>query len=89
MKIIVSQRVATEYGKSIRGIAPRARLVSPYAADGGLRWSEDAAGAAVALLSEDMWLDLDQRRLVLPAMFTLQDVRWFHTFSAGTDSGAF
>jgi len=89
MKIIVSQRVAKEYGKRIRAIVPGAGLVSPSAVTGQLRWSGDPANADAALLSEDMWLDLDSRRLALPAMFGLQDLRWFHTFSAGTDAGAF
>ncbi len=89
MKLIVSLRVAKDYGRRIRLVVPRARLVSPYAGDGALGWSGDADGADAALLSEDMWLDLESRRLVLPAMFGLQGVRWFHTFSAGTDAGAF
>ena len=85
----MSQRVAKEYGKRIRAIAPRSRLLSPSVAEGALHWPGDPSDADVALLSEDMWLDLDQRRLVLPAMFGLQGVRWFHTFSAGTDAGPF
>ncbi|MBI5289661.1 MAG: D-2-hydroxyacid dehydrogenase [Chloroflexi bacterium] len=89
MKIIVSTRVAKEYGKRIRAVVPGARLVSPSAVAGELRWSSDPGSPDAALLSEDMWLDLDSRRLVLPAMFSLQGLRWFHTFSAGTDAGAF
>ena len=90
MKIIVSSRVAKEYGRRIRAAAPGARIITPaITEDGAVRWSADPANADACLLSEDMWLDLTLRQALLPAVFALEGLRWFHTFSAGTDAGAF
>lgn len=90
MKIVVSERVAKEHGKRIRAAAPGAKLVWPSLNAGGtVRWSGDPAGADVCFFSEDFWSDLAMRQSVLPAVFRLEGLRWFHTFSAGTDAGAF
>ncbi len=90
MKIIVSETVAREYGKRIRAIVPRAKLVTPViAADGRFAWSGEVTGADVALLSEDLWQDLNLRQKALPAFFRVEGLRWLHTFSAGVDSPAF
>ena len=52
MKIIVSSRVATEYGKRIRAAAPGARIITPaITEDGAVRWSADPANADACLLS--------------------------------------
>ena len=90
MKIVVSPTIARDYGRQIRAIVPRAKLITPsIAADGTLAWSADATGADVALLSEDLWQDLDLRQKALPAFFQIEGLRWLHTFSAGVDSPAF
>jgi phosphoglycerate dehydrogenase-like enzyme len=90
MKIVVSPAVARSYGRQIRAIVPRATLITPsISADGLLAWSADVTGADVALLSEDLWQDLDLRRKALPAFFGIEGLRWLHTFSAGVDSPAF
>jgi phosphoglycerate dehydrogenase-like enzyme len=90
MKIVVSATVARDYGRRIRAIVPRAQLITPsVAADGGLAWSADVAGADVALLSEDLWQDPELRQKALPAFFRIEGLRWLHTFSAGVDSPAF
>jgi D-2-hydroxyacid dehydrogenase (NADP+) len=89
MKIVVTERVAREYGARIRKIVPRARLAVASVRDGGLEWSVDPAGADVCCFSEDMWADLDLRRTVLPVVFRLEGLKWFHTFSAGVDAPVF
>ncbi len=90
MKIVVSPTVALDYGRDIRAIVPRAKLITPtVGADGALAWSADVTGADVALLSEDLWQDLDLRQKALPAFFRIDGLRWLHTFSAGVDSPAF
>jgi phosphoglycerate dehydrogenase-like enzyme len=90
MRIIVSERVRAEYGARIRGADPAARFVVPsLAADGVIRWSSDPRRADVCCLSADMWEDLDLRRSVLPLLFGIEGLRWFHTFSAGVDAAVF
>ncbi|HYM16907.1 MAG TPA: D-2-hydroxyacid dehydrogenase [Dehalococcoidia bacterium] len=89
MNIVVSPRVAREYGPRIRKIAPGARLIVPSVQRGALRWKGDPARADVCCFSEDLWQDEELRRLALPAVFRLEGLRWFHTFSAGTDAPAF
>ena len=89
MNIVVSDRVRRHYGKRIRAIVPRARFVVPSLRDGVVAWNADPASAEVCCFSEDFWQDLDMRRHVIPALFGLTSLRWFHTFSAGVDSPAF
>jgi len=89
VNVIVSPRVAREYGARIRGAAPGAKLVVPSVRDGALAWRGDPARADVCCFSEDFWQDTHQRRLVLPALFAIDGLRWFHTFSAGVDSPVF
>jgi phosphoglycerate dehydrogenase-like enzyme len=90
LRIVVSERVAKEYGRRIRAVVPRAGLITPALDDAGaVRWSEDVSRAEVCLFSEDLWQDLDLRRTVLPAFFRLEGLKWFHTFSAGVDAGVF
>ena len=90
MKIVVSEIVAREYGRRIRAIVPRAKLITPSIdATGRLSWSADVTDAGVALLSEDLWQDLELRQKALPAFFRIEALRWLHTFSAGVDSPAF
>jgi phosphoglycerate dehydrogenase-like enzyme len=89
LKLIVSERVRREFGRRIRAAAPGVRFVVPSVLDGALLWSGDPAKADVCLFSEDMWAVPEMRQHVLPAVFRLQGLRWFHTFSAGTDAGVF
>ena len=89
MKIVVSERVKKDYGRRIREAAPGAKLITPSLTDGALSWSGDPSSADVCLFSEDMWQEQDMRRTLLPVLFGLPDLKWFHTFSAGTDAGAF
>lgn len=89
MNIVASERVRREYGKRMRAADPRARFIVPAVRDGALEWSGDPAKAEVCCLSADMWEDLEWRRLVLPALFGLDGLRWFHSFSAGVDSPVF
>lgn len=89
MKILVTERVAREYGARIRKVVPGARLVVASVRDGELAWSGDPASADVCCFSEDMWADLDLRRTVLPVVFRLEGLKWFHTFSAGVDAPVF
>jgi D-2-hydroxyacid dehydrogenase (NADP+) len=90
MKLVVSETVAREYGRRIRAIVPRAKLITPsIEADGSFAWSGDVTGADVALLSEDLWQSLELRQKALPAFFRIDGLRWLHTFSAGVDSPAF
>lgn len=90
MKIVVSATVARDYGRAIRVIVPRAKLVTPrIGVDDVFSWSADPMGADVAILSEDLWQDPDLRQQALPAFFRIEGLRWLHTFSAGVDSPAF
>jgi phosphoglycerate dehydrogenase-like enzyme len=90
MKIIVSESVAKQYGKRIREAASGAKLISPSIdVDGALHWSGDPATADVCFFSEEFWQELPLRQSVLPVVFRLEGLKWFHTFSAGTDAGAF
>ncbi len=89
MNIIVSPLVRRQYGARIRKADPSAKLIVPSTNDGSLTWSGDPAKAEVCCMSADMWEDLESRRLVLPALFQLRGLKWFHSFSAGVDSPAF
>jgi phosphoglycerate dehydrogenase-like enzyme len=93
MRILCSERVAKEYGARIRAAAPGARLIVPVLRDGAVTWrGGDPATAEVCCFSEDFWQDLEQRRHVIPLLFGIANsapLRWFHTFSAGTDNAAF
>jgi phosphoglycerate dehydrogenase-like enzyme len=89
MNIIVSPLVRKQYGARIRQADPRARMIVPSVRDGALAWSGDPSKADACCMSADMWEDLDSRQLVLPALFRLQGLKWFHSFSAGVDSPAF
>ncbi|HEY8173441.1 MAG TPA: D-2-hydroxyacid dehydrogenase [Dehalococcoidia bacterium] len=89
MRIVVSESVRGEYGARIRKADPKAKFVVPLLRDGKLAWDGDPAAVDVCLLSEDFWQDLELRQLAIPAIFRLEGLRWFHTFSAGTDSPAF
>src|SRR3990172_6058578 len=84
MIIAVSSLVAQRYGERIRAVAPDARLVHPTA-DG---WPEEAETAEGAYFSEDFWTSETSRQLV-PVLFGLPRLRWFHSFSAGVDHPAF
>ncbi len=85
MILAVSPRVAAAYGDRIREIAHGIELVSPTE-DGG--WTDDPAGTEAAYFSEDFWTT-GRYRATLPQLFTLPNLRWFHTFSAGVDNPAF
>ena len=90
MKIVVSATVARDYGRRMRAIVPRAKLITPVIdASGAFSWSADPTGADAAILSEDLWQDPDMRQKALPAFFRIEGLRWLHTFSAGVDSPAF
>jgi phosphoglycerate dehydrogenase-like enzyme len=89
MRIIVSPRVRKEYGAQIRAADRGAKFVVPETRDGALTWEGDPAKAEVCCLSADMWEDLESRQVVLPALFRLEGLRWFHSFSAGVDSPVF
>lgn len=90
MKIVVSEQVARTHGKRIRAVAPGTKLISPALdGSGGVKWSADPTGADVCFFSEDFWSDPVMRQTALPAVFRLEGLKWFHTFSAGTDAGAF
>jgi phosphoglycerate dehydrogenase-like enzyme len=89
MQIIVSERVRKEYGARMRAADPRVKFIVPAVRDGALAWDGDPANAEVCCLSADMWEDMASRQLVLPALFRLEGLRWFHSFSAGVDSPAF
>ena len=84
MIIAVSSLVAERYGERIRAAAPGARLVHPTA-DG---WPEEAQAAEIAYFSEDFWTSETNRQLV-PMLFGLPRLRWFHSFSAGIDHPVF
>jgi len=89
VKVIVSSRVAKEYGARIRRAVPRVRLAVPEVRDGAVAWTADPAGADACCFSEDLWQEEEQRRLVLPHLFRIQGLRWLHTFSAGVDAPVF
>jgi len=89
MYVVVSQRVAKEYGARIRRVAPRAKLIVPSIELGQVRWSDDVSRADVCCFSEDLWQEEELRRTALPEIFRLPHLKWFHTFSAGTDAPAF
>lgn len=89
MNIVVSQRVAREYGARIRKIAPRARLIVPMVELGQVRWSDDVSRADVCCFSEDLWQEEELRRTALPEVFRIEKLKWFHTFSAGVDAPVF
>ena len=85
MILAVSSLIAERYEERIRAIAPGVELAWP-AGDGA--WSGDAQAAEAAYFSEDFWTSGASRAL-LPQLFTLPNLRWFHTFSAGVDHPAF
>jgi phosphoglycerate dehydrogenase-like enzyme len=87
--IVVSQRVAREYGARIRRVVPRAKLIVPTIELGQVRWSDDVSRADVCCFSEDFWQEEELRRTALPDLFRLPRLKWFHTFSAGTDAPVF
>jgi phosphoglycerate dehydrogenase-like enzyme len=66
-------------------VAPDIELAWPRE-DGG--WTGDAQAAEVVYFSEDFWTS-GVFRALLPQLFTLPRLRWFHTFSAGVDHPAF
>jgi len=85
MILAVCSLIAERYEERIRAIAPGVELAWP-AGDGA--WSGDAQAAEAAYFSEDFWTSGASRAL-LPQLFTLPNLRWFHTFSAGVDHPAF
>ncbi len=90
MNIVVSTRIAKEYGARIRAADPDARLIVVSVRGDALSVKGDLAKADVCCMSEDFWSDPDMRRLALPSLFRLPEtLRWFHSFSAGIDSPAF
>ena len=89
MNIVVSERVQREHGTRIRAVDARASFVVPALQDGAVQWSGDPANADVCFFSEDFWQDLGHRQRVIPELFRLTGLKWFHTFSAGVDSPAF
>lgn len=82
--IAVSPLVAERYGRQIRTAAPGARLVSPA----GGRWPATIDRANVAYFSDDFWT-VPENRSIMPQLFGLPGLRWFHSFSAGVDHPAF
>jgi phosphoglycerate dehydrogenase-like enzyme len=90
MRIVATQRVVDEYGARIRRVDAGAKFIMPLVEGGDLRWQGgDPASAEVCCFSEDCWQETDLRRLLIPALFRLEGLKWFHTFSAGVDSPAF
>ncbi len=89
MNVIVSERVRREYGARIRAADPRVKFTVPAVRDGAVAWSGNPTKADVCCLSADMWEEMESRRVVLPAIFGLDGLRWFHSFSAGVDSPVF
>ncbi len=83
--LVLSQHFAEQYATDLRGIAPRATVVT-HAANG--TWSADAAAAEVVYLSSDMWRT-PMARTVIAALALWPQLRWVHTSSAGVDSPAF
>jgi phosphoglycerate dehydrogenase-like enzyme len=84
MIIAVSSIIAERYGERIRAAAPGARIASTTP-DG---WPVETQEAEVAYFSEDFWTSEATRQLV-PQLFGLAKLRWFHSFSAGVDHPAF
>jgi len=82
--IALSRRVAEQYDGRIREAAPGVELICPD----GDGWSARAHEAEVAYFSEDFWTTEANRALV-PQLFALPRLRWFHSFSAGVDHPAF
>jgi lactate dehydrogenase-like 2-hydroxyacid dehydrogenase len=66
----------------------RAKLIVPSVTGGKLP-GRRRRQSRVCCFSEDMWQELDSRRLILPALFQVQGIGWLHTFSAGVDSPVF
>lgn len=89
MRIIVSELVRRGYGARIREADAAAEFVVPSVRDGRVEWTGDPSTAEACCFSEDFWQDLDMRQAAIPVLFRLEGLRWFHTFSAGTDSPAF
>jgi phosphoglycerate dehydrogenase-like enzyme len=89
MHIVASEQVRREYGGRIRKSDPRAKFITPLLRDGKVEWDGDPAKAEVCCFSEDFWQELEMRQHVIPVLFRLEGLRWFHTFSAGVDSPAF
>lgn len=85
MFVVVSALIAERYGSRIRAVAPEIDLISPTA-DGG--WTGDVQSAVAAYFSEDFWTSGTGRGL-LPQLFGVTNLRWFHSFSAGVDHPAF
>jgi len=83
--LIASPLVAERYGERIRATAPGVEVVSLRGeAAAGERWR----AAEAVYFSEDFWTSPENRALV-PQLFALPKLRWFHSFSAGTDHPAF
>ena len=89
MRIVATRRVVDTYGTRIRDADPEAAFIVPRVSDGALAWDGDPATAEAVCFSEDMWQELELRQLVIPAVFRLEGLKWFHTFSAGVDNAAF
>ncbi len=85
MIVCVSSLVAERYGARIRAVAPGIELAWPVANG---RRAGHASAAEVVYFSEDFWTVQGNRALV-PQLFALPQLRWFHTFSAGVDHPAF
>ena len=90
MILAVSALIAERYGERLRAVAPAIELVWPKgdAAGTGGGWTGDVQAAEVVYFSEDFWTSGSGRAL-LPQLFTLPNMRWFHSFSAGVDNAAF
>jgi phosphoglycerate dehydrogenase-like enzyme len=89
MWIVATKRVVQEYGERIRAVDPAARFIVPVVDGGELRWEGEPGFAEVCCFSEDSWQDMELRQRLIPALFRLERLKWFHTFSAGVDSPAF
>lgn len=89
MHIVVSERVAKEYGARIRAVDPDAKLLVLGVREGKATWKGDPAKAEVCCFSVDFWSDMDLRNVAIPQLFRLDRLRWFHSFSAGVDAQAF
>ncbi|MEX0786341.1 MAG: D-2-hydroxyacid dehydrogenase [Dehalococcoidia bacterium] len=83
--LAVSPQVAERYGERIRAIDRGIELVWPAEVGG---WSGEPNAAGAVYFSEDFWTAGRSRELI-PQLFALPNVRWFHTFSAGVDHPAF
>lgn len=83
MKLIVTAGVAERFGDKIRDAAPGAEL----AAMSSSGWQGDPAGAELAYVSVDGFVDGSVWRLVesLPSL----PLTWVHTFSIGLDDPVF